>query len=108
MKRYGTLKEGVAETILQQLGGNKFIAMTGAKNFTKGKNSAGNEQITFKIPRAKDGITHVRIEYRHDLYNITFIKVRGTDMKTVKELDGIYNDQLQEIFTRYTGLDTHL
>lgn len=109
MKRYQELKEGVAETILKQLGGNKFIAMTGAKQFTKGKNSDGEEQITFKLPRAKDGINVVIIALTSmDLYRITFGKLRGVDYKVVKEIDGVYNDQLQEIFTRYTGLDTHL
>ena len=28
----------VAQTILQQLGGNKFVVMTGSKNFIAGEN----------------------------------------------------------------------
>ena len=39
------------DIVLQQLGGNRFIAMTEAKNFVAGKNYIG-----FKIPRAKEGI----------------------------------------------------
>ena len=39
-----TESQQVAKTILQQLGGNKFIAMTGAKNFGSSKNS-----LQFKI-----------------------------------------------------------
>ena len=39
---------------------------------------------------------------------IEFVKVRGTNRKTVKKLKGIYVDQLGEIFKRYTGLNIRL
>ena len=35
----------VANTILQQLGGNKFRVMTGAKNFV-----GSNDALTFRLP----------------------------------------------------------
>lgn len=90
-----------ANTVLQQLGGNKFIAMTGANTFLKDKNS-----IRFKLPRAKNSIKWVVIKLTSmDLYDITFMTRSG---KVVKKVDGIYFDQLQEIFTNNTGLYTHL
>ena len=95
----------IAKTILQQLGGNKFIAMTGAKNlgFT-------DKGLQMKIGRNSKGVTHVIIELDRgkDLYNIEFVKVRGMKRTTVKKLKGIYADQLGEIFTRYTGLRIRL
>ena len=95
----------IAKTILQQLGGNKFIAMTGAKNlgFT-------DKGLQMKIGRNAKGVTHVIIDLDRgkDLYNIEFVKVRGTKRTTVKKLKGIYADQLGEIFTRYTGLRVRL
>lgn len=96
----------IAKTILQQLGGNKFIAMTGAKNigFT-------NKGIQMGIGRNAKGVTHVIIDLDRgkDLYNIEFVKV-GWDFKrkTIKKLNGVYADQLQKIFTKYTGLHTRL
>ena len=104
----GKLTEGgkeIAKTILQQLGGNKFIAMTGAKNlgFT-------DKGIQMKIGRNAKGVTHVIIDLDRgkDLYNIEFVKVRGMKRTTVKKLKGIYADQLKKLFTKYTGLRVSL
>ena len=106
MKLKTLLFEWKAEEVLQQLGGRKFIAMTGAKNFVKNDKE---KSITFKVPRAKSGITHIKITLTSmDVYNVEFISVRGTNIKTVKEVKGVYNDQLQSIFTQYTGLNTSL
>jgi hypothetical protein len=106
--REGKLTEGgaqIAKTILKQLGGNKFIAMTGAKNLAH-----TNKGLQMKIGRNAKGVTHVIIDLDKgkDLYDIEFVKVRGTSRKTVKKLKGIYADQLGEIFTRYTGLNVRL
>ena len=95
----------IAKTILQQLGGNKFIAMTGAKNL-----GHTNKGLQMKIGRNAKGVTHVIIDLDRgkDLYYIEFVKVRGTNRKTVKKLKGIYVDQLGDIFKRYTGLNIRL
>lgn len=106
MKLKTLLFEFRSEEVLQQLGGRKFVAMTGAKNFVKNDKE---KSITFKIPRAKSGITHVKITLTSsDLYNVEFISVKGTNIKTVKEVKGVDNDKLQSIFTQYTGLNTSL
>jgi len=94
----------IAKTILQQLGGNKFIAMTGAKNlgFT-------NNGLQMKIGRNSKGITHVIISLKStDTYDVEFIKMRGVNRKVVKKLKGVYADQLGKIFTKFTGLRTRL
>ena len=94
----------IAKTILQQLGGNKFIAMTGAKNlgFT-------NNGLQMKIGRNSKGITHVIISLKStDTYDVKFIKMRGVNRKVVKKLKGVYADQLGKIFTKFTGLRTRL
>ena len=36
------------------------------------------------------------------------MRVRGMTVKTIKKVDGIYFDQLQEVFTEATGLRTSL
>jgi aryl-phospho-beta-D-glucosidase BglC (GH1 family) len=96
--------QSVAKTILQQLGGHKFVMMTGAKHFT-----SYPDALTFQLPYnfATDGINHVRIELGwQDTYKITFTTARR--MKVTKEttVEGVYNDSLQSVFTRHTGLDT--
>jgi len=89
---------------LRQLGGNKFIVMTGAKNFVKGKN-----YIAFKIPKSKDKINYVKITLNSkDLYDIEYGKIEGFNYKVVKTERDIYADGLQDNFTRNTGLYTHL
>jgi hypothetical protein len=101
------INEWKAEEVLQQLGGRKFIAMTGAKNFAK---NDPKKQITFKIGGgAKGGINYVRITLTSmDLYNIEFLKARGTDLKVVAMEKGVYNDQLQQMFTKHTGMNTKM
>lgn len=110
----------LANVILQQLGGNKFIAMTGAKNLLALENG-----IRFTIGRNASKANRVEITLNGlDLYDIKFIKhtpykikvdynkgtVKETQEKSVvlKEYNDIYCDMLQELFTEFTGLYTHL
>ena len=96
----------VAKTILTQLGGNKFIAMTGAREFVAIENG-----ICFRFP----GKTTPRVNYLKivlqgdDTYSMEFGRVWGMKITTVKMIEGgVYFDQLQSIFTENTGLYTHL
>ena len=92
-----------AGEVLSQLGGNRFIAMTGANSFVKDDNK---QLIMFKLPRAKNRIKWVVIRLNSmDTYDITFKSSSG---KVVKTVNGVYNDQLQDIFTQHTGLYTSL
>lgn len=95
----------IAETILAQLGGNRFRAMTGARNFIAGQNG----ELSFRIPVSR-GINHVRVQYDagRDLYDMRFAFVRAGKVHTKADLGGVYADQLQSIFTSETGLYTHL
>jgi hypothetical protein len=97
----------VAETILKQLGGNRFIAMTGVKNLISSKNS-----LSFKIPRNLTRANRVEITLTpDDLYTVSFFfismnssgDIRKDDIKT---FEGVYFDQLPEIFTEVTGILT--
>jgi hypothetical protein len=92
----------VAQTILSQLGGNKFLAMTGAKHLTGSENA-----LSFHIGRNSKSVAGVRIQLdADDTYSLKFF---GRGFMTIKaELSGVYADMLQEIFTRQTGLYTHL
>lgn len=95
----------VANTILAQLGGRRFQVMTGSTNFM-----GRADGLTFKVGRNPKSITHVRVTLTPaDLYNVEFLKIRGTKAPvTASEVDGVYCDQLEEIFTANTGLYTRL
>ena len=43
-----------------------------------------------------------------DTYEMEFIRLKGNKLITIAEEKGLYNDELQEIFTRNTGLYTCL
>ena len=99
------LNQSQAKTLLRQLGGNKFIMMTGAKQM-----SIGKDGLTMKIGRNSKSITHVAIDLDRgkDLYTMKFIRVRKGIPKVVKQYDGVYADNLNNIFEKETGLYTRL
>ena len=104
-KSEGKLNEAKPyETILKQLGGNRFIAMTGAKNLgTNGKD------LSFSIGRNAKKVTHVHIKLTSmDLYDVEFINMRGAKRKVIKKVKGVYGDMLPKIFQKYTGMRTRL
>lgn len=95
----------IANTILEQLGNNKFIVMTGAKNFISFENG-----LAFTLPHKKIKQVQIILNSK-DLYNMVFLGVNKRLFNSIKEIAiyvDVYNDQLQSIFTEVTGLDTHL
>jgi hypothetical protein len=98
----------MADTVLAQLGGNRFIAMTGAKHFLFDPTASN---ISFKIGSgAKDAINFVKITYNRggDDYTMEFFSSRGVNLVPKGKVVSVYGDQLQSIFTKYTGFDTRL
>jgi hypothetical protein len=94
----------VANTILEQLGGRMFCMMTGSKNFVAGDNS-----LRFKPGSSASKINYCKITLGgDDPYKVEFGKVRKMDLKIVGTEEGVYFDQLQKVFTKYTGMDTSM
>ena len=100
----------IANEIIRQMGGNKLVAMTGAKNFV-----AIDNGVTFKIGKNSKSVNFVKITLNAmDTYDVEYSRVakkRGSYeyVNTVKASeDGIYNDQLNESFERNTGMYTRL
>ncbi len=92
----------ITKTILDQLGGCRFTAMTGAKNFT-----AHPDGLSFRVPSKKANYIKITLK-SDDTYKMDFKRIWGYKVIDVKEFDGVYNDQLQKLFTEVTGMDTHL
>ena len=101
-----TIGKQIAKEILSQLGGNKFIVMTGAKQMSHDDKGT----LCFKIGRNKTQVNHVKVEYDNglDLYNMTFSYMAKGNFFTKKKYEGVMCDQLKELFTEYTGLYTSL
>lgn len=106
----------VANEILKQLGGNKFLAMTGANHLL----SDGNT-LRMNLPKNASKANRLWITLNaDDTYTMNFFKftagrlnkktfVWTEDKKVdVKEVKGVYCDMLQDIFTSVTGMYTSL
>ena len=106
----------IADIILEQLGGNKFLAMTGANHLV----SDGNT-LRMNLPKNASKANRLWITLdADDTYTMNFFKFTAgrlnkktfawtEDKKVdVKEIKGVYCDMLQDIFTSVTGMYTHL
>lgn len=91
----------IAETIIRQLGGNKFIAMTGSRNFLY--LSEGGVQLDVGSNPCRVSRCVVRLN-ADDLYTVTFYRGRGLKLRELATVDQLTFDQLPEVFTRHTGL----
>ena len=95
----------VAQTIAQQLGGNKFVAMTGATL------TGGVDQLCICLGRSKAVVVKLEAD---DTYTVSlhkpgkFTASGGWSQPKPIERRGIYCDMLQDTFTDLTGLLTHL
>ena len=95
----------VAKTILEQLGGNKFVAMTGAKNF-----GGTEDSLSMRIGRNSSNSNYLKITLNMmDLYDMEFCKLtRMGEKKSVTEYKNVYNDLMRGTFTAHTGMYTSL
>ena len=93
-------------TLLQQLGGNKFIVMTGAKNLMVDKEE---KSLHMRIGKNSKGINHLKITYMpDDTYTMDFGRIRKLDYKVVRSVTNVYAEALQDVFTEVTGMYTSL
>ena len=109
MQTSNTAKQ-VSATILSQLGGGKFIAMTGSKNFVYGTKDNGNDFLQMHLTRNKMGAKFLTIELNaNDTYTMEFRKInRNLDVVATVKHEEVYCDMLCFLFTKTTGLFTSL
>ena len=95
----------VAHTILAQLGGNKFLAMTGARDLVRDDNS-----LQMRLPRFPGlRINTLRITLTAmDDYQIEGLNIRGISVKPVAFKDGVPAENLPLAVERMTGLRVSL
>lgn len=98
------MDNNVAKEILRQLGGNRFVVMTGARDFVYGSNS-----LTFRLPARMAKGTHVRTTLTgRDDYTIEMFRIRNLTPHMVSKSEGVMCDGLQRAFSDVTGLATSL
>ena len=95
----------VAKTILEQLGGNQFRMMTGAKNLVD-----CGDALAMKIGRNSSNSNYLKITLNSmDLYDMEFCKLtKMGEKKSVTEYNNVYNDLMKGTFTAHTGMYTSL
>jgi hypothetical protein len=95
----------VAETILQQLGGNKFVAMTGSKNFIASENF-----LRMNLTRNKAKAKWLKITLNaNDTYTMDFFTAdKNFNITSKVNFEYVYCDELCFLFTKATGLYTSL
>ena len=107
----------IAETILQQLGGRRFVVMTGSKEFRTG------DDYTLIMNLARNSSSANRLSIRlepTDTYTMRFYRETGGKWsnkkldflprkeKTIKVFEDVYCDQLEINFRDFTGLETRM
>lgn len=106
----------IAKTILDQLGGNKFLVMTGVTHLLADGNTL---RMTLPKNASKANRLYITLDST-DTYTMRFFRYTPgrlnkktfawSEDKTeeIKLVNGVYCDMLQEIFTAITGMATRL
>ena len=110
-------KTATARVILDQIGGREFLMMTGAKNLV-----ADGNTLRMTLPRNNSQANRLWITLNEadDLYTMRFfrqtggtfdakkLELRPIKTKEIYKVDSVFWDQMADIFTRITGMDTRL
>jgi len=90
----------IAKTILMQMGGTgRLNTMVGANNYI-----SHGDGVSFRFKGSKHS-NYLKVTLNVlDTYDMEFGKVWGTKYTVKKEYDGVFFDQLKELFEKTTGL----
>ena len=93
----------IANTIVDQLGGGRKLQMfIGLKQLIT--ESLG-VTLVFPLPKHTGAVNRVRITLNgSDLYDMEFIRTRGSSQKIVKEFNNVFAEDLKDMFEKGTGL----
>jgi len=97
----------IAQTIVEQLGGTRFIAMTGATAFV-GIKKGVQFKIKGKHPE-KGKVSHIKIMLTdQDLYDVEYFRLYGGKIIEVAQSYGLYADMLKKDIEQNTQLHLSL
>lgn len=108
-----TYASEIASTMLNQLGGRRFMVFTGSKVMSVQENGS-NVSLTLGLTRNATSANRMVITYNagKDLYEVDFNrdtfsrKTFESKSKNLKHYEDVYCDMLVNIFERTTGLVT--
>jgi len=108
-----THDQTVALTILEQLGGARFRAMTGVSSLL-----ADDSALSFKLPKNQSQANKMKIRLTPaDTYEVTTYQISlrtrrnrsgENGCRVIDSQHDVYAEDLQAVFTRMTGLYTRL
>lgn len=94
-------------TILQHLGGNQFLAMTGCRvPMTDSGLLSGVPSVTCRIGRNPEGVSVLRValDRASDTYTVSTFRMRAGDVVAMGEEVGVVAGQLRETVEFLIGL----
>lgn len=102
----------IADTIAAQMGGVRTLKlMLGATVYAQPDATAGTTpHLAVKWPnreRSRGNLMTVRLR-GDDTYDVEFFNAAKLSRKSVAKFEGVYADQLVEIFERQTGWSLHV
>ena len=104
-----------AYTILLQLGGRRFLAMTGADRLMAAGRTASNPNpwLRMDLRRNQAQVNRLKISLMPtDTYTVEFYHQKLVDWVPVitnqQTFEMVYGEDLPTLFTSVTGYDTHL
>ena len=103
------IKNQQINTMVSQLGGNRFMAMTGSK--PQYKDLKNDPLVAFKLTRNASKANYLTVTYvaAADTYKMDFVRIHGmNEPKAIESLENVYGSDLQRTFTSVTGLVTSL
>jgi hypothetical protein len=108
-KEIKTMNKTVAKTIFNQLGGDRFLVMTGSSSVIIENGLLLKLKIT-RVAKYLEIVLNGNDMFGNDMYDLTFFNLdRKSGQKKIKEqIMDVYAEQLVEIFENYTKLRTRL
>ena len=99
-----TINQAIAQTIIDQIGGDRFAFMTGSKNFM-----SIDSGLQFSIGRNVLKCNRITIILNgRDLYDVTYYSIRGVSVKIKHSESDIYAENLRQSIENATELYTSL
>lgn len=98
----------IAQTILQQIGGQRFVVMTGSKKFL---DTGSGLRMNLARNKTQANRLEINLDRGTDTYTMRFYRQVVTKnfdiiITEIAEHDMVYCDMLEEMFTSVTGLYT--
>ncbi len=95
--------------MLQQLGGNRFVTMTGARDFVTSDNPQPRLRMSLPAKQTKGRGSYMEISLApSDEYLMVFFRMWKGERKFVEVRRGVQVADLRRSFTEMTGLDVSL